>query len=83
VEFCFVIAEVLAKPVPIAVPRAVDPIAVVVFPDQWHFGSTVDEPFVWQFACPEGDVIHPVGAASKALHVLPQGAPDVKLAVAK
>ena len=76
-----IIAEVLAWPVPIPVP--VEPIAALVLPDQLHLGSTELVPGVpSQFVCKAGveAVIHPTGATSKYLHVVPQAEPvEVKL----
>jgi hypothetical protein len=56
-----------------------------VLPDHTHLGSTELVPAVpstSQFVCPAGveAVIHPTGATSKYLHVVPQAEPvEVKL----
>jgi hypothetical protein len=69
------ITEVLAKPVPMPVP--VEPIAAMVLPDQLQPGSSELVPGVEQLVCKAGveAVIHPTGAASKYLQVVPQAEP--------
>ena len=59
-----------------------EPIAALVLPDHPHLGSTELVPRVEQLVCPAGveAIIHPTGATSKYLHVVPQAEPvEVKL----